>query len=90
MSALQNLDSLRTKAGELIAKIGTTAPGNDRDIIEAEYKQLVQDFVAAGGPSDDLIVKIGGQFFGCPMDKSKQVQYSSPLLEVFTLLDLLN
>lgn len=33
---------------------------------------MVSEFLSAGGPVDDLIVKIGCQFFGCPVNKTKQ------------------
>ena len=39
---------------------------------------MIHEFLDAGGPPDDLIVKIGCQFFGCPVGKSTQ----GPLQEV--------
>ena len=41
-------------------------------VVEEAYKKLVADFLAAGGPPDDVIVKIGQQFFGCPVAKANQ------------------
>ena len=34
--------------------------------------QVVKDFIDAGGATDDLIVRIGTHFFGCPVGKSSQ------------------
>ncbi|CAL1153764.1 unnamed protein product [Cladocopium goreaui] len=70
---LNELNELRRRAGELVARAGLENGG-----VKDAYKKLIHEFLDAGGPPDDLIVKIGCQFFGCPVGKSTQ----GPLQEV--------
>ena len=37
-----------------------------------QIPKVVKDFIDAGGATDDLIVRIGTQFFGCPAAKTSQ------------------
>jgi len=56
--------------------------------LEELYRKLVSEFLEAGGPADDLIVKIGCQFFGCPVgSKASQGPISECHVEGAKLLD---
>ncbi|CAJ1438836.1 unnamed protein product [Effrenium voratum] len=66
--------TLRRRAGELVARAGL-----ENGEVKLAYKKLVAEFLHAGGPADDLIVKIGAQFFGCPLGKSRGPVGDSPL-----------
>ncbi|CAE7567204.1 mdh [Symbiodinium natans] len=76
------LQALRVKAAELIATAGESNGEG-----KAKYKKVVKDFIDAGGATDDLIVRIGTQFFGCPAAKTSQGPVEDAPFEGSRLLD---
>jgi hypothetical protein len=74
MSESQSLDSYRLRATELISRAGDSV-----DTIAEEYRAVVKDFLAAGGSSTDMIVKIGEQFFPEKKIKSLGPQEDDPI-----------
>lgn len=53
------METIRERVSQLIIKAGEK-PNED---ISSEYRDLIQKFLLLGGSTDDLIVKIGNQFF---------------------------
>lgn len=53
------MEAIRAKAAGIIARAGDAPDAT----IGAEYRAVVEEFLAAGGNKNDMIVKIGAQFF---------------------------
>lgn len=61
MAELTTVNALRLRATELIA-----AAGDNNKSVAEEYRSVIQQFLAAGGSSKEMIVMIGEQFFPDP------------------------
>jgi L-2-hydroxycarboxylate dehydrogenase (NAD+) len=68
------MDAIRAKATALIMKAGD----KPTEELAAEYRAVVEEFLAAGGSSQDMIVKIGSSFFS-PKVKSEGPHEDTPL-----------
>ncbi|KAJ1424694.1 Malate/L-lactate dehydrogenase [Ochromonadaceae sp. CCMP2298] len=74
---MADLEALRVQAGAVIAKAGSDVAAS-----KTEYAGIVEAFLAAGGDSEDMIVKIGKGFFDMgAADKSQQGPHEDEPIE---------
>jgi len=68
------MEAIRAKASALIMQAGD----KPTEALSAEYRAVVAEFIAAGGSPNDMIVKIGSNFFAPPV-KSVGPHEDTPL-----------
>lgn len=82
------LQNMRDRAGMLLASVGNASQTSAQyQEVERQYRALLSEFLTSGGPKDDLIVKIGGQFFGWAVDKSHQGPHEDAPLPGSEMID---
>lgn len=88
MSAIANVEELRQKAAQIIANAKNLSNGE----VALQYNANLDEFLAAGGASSDMIVRIGEQMFdyllaGGLNDRSQQGPHEDEPIEGSTRLD---
>ena len=68
------MEAIRSRLSELVATAGEAPSAAQGE----EYRELVKQFIALGGSQNDLVVKIGAQFF-TPKARSLGPQEDEPL-----------